>query len=741
MKRFKEKRNLYVFIFYIILVAIIPITLFFSNSIGEAMDQHIIETMENSAELCVEMIEGRYETDMQMIESLAVQLSLSFDEPERAMERMSSFAERYGMKRVAFSYPDGETLTTDGSELNMKGGKNFELALKGESVLSTSIVDRADGNMINVYVCPVYHKDTNEILGVLAAVYHSDIFEEILAASTFDGEGYTYIIDSKGDVVINSHHTNAISEMVNIYDYVKRYDENAASSLKSLLENGGEGFFEIERDNHHNLFMYCKKISVSDWYVFSAVPEEFVEVTKLTVMNRVISYCLIIIVCAVGIVYIIRLVLKEKNKQLEKALYVDPLTGGRSYEKFCIDCMKRLKEDTKKNAAFIFLDIDNFNLIATLYGYEESVENIRRIYSIIQDCVGANGIIGRNSSDQFCVMYFYNNQEECEKILKNFFKNIHDNARFETMLRPSMGIYIVEDHEEDIHIMLNKARTAHETVKYTENSIIAYYDAGFRDKKYQNKHMEKKMEEALEANEFVPYFQPKYDAKTGKICGAEALIRWITSEGNLIPPGQFIPLAENNGFVRELDKSMFVQVCNLQKKLIEHGVPTVPISVNVSRQMLYDKSFAEYYCNYIKEIDIPAEVVELEITESAFFEDIDLFRSTLEKLRNFGFRILMDDFGTGYSSLMMLHSVPIDVIKLDKSFIDDYEDEKGSSIIQCVLNLASKLKLPVVAEGVETKDQYIYLKDSGCDVIQGFYFSKPVSAIEFYEKLSEPTAK
>ena len=211
MKRLKEMKSLYVFIIYVVILAIIPITLFFSNSVKETMNKHIIDTMENSAELCVEMIEGRYETDMQMIESLAMQLSLSFDEPERAMERMSSFAERYNMKRVAFSYPDGVTLTTDGSELNMKGGKNFELALQGERVLSTAIVDRADGKMINVYVCPVYHKDTEEILGVLAAVYHSNIFEDILTASSFDGEGYTYIIDSKGDIIINSHHSNAIT--------------------------------------------------------------------------------------------------------------------------------------------------------------------------------------------------------------------------------------------------------------------------------------------------------------------------------------------------------------------------------------------------------------------------------------------------------------------------------------------------------------------------------------------------
>ena len=316
-------------------------------------------------------------------------------------------------------------------------------------------------------------------------------------------------------------------------------------------------------------------------------------------------------------------------------------------------------------------------------------------------------------------------------MLNNFVKDIHDNVKFETMLRPSMGIYIVENSDEDIHNMLNKARTAHETIKHTEDTIIAYYDTSFRDRKYRNMHMKGEMETALRNHEFVPYLQPKYNAEVGKICGAEALIRWITPEGKIVPPGQFIPLAENSGFVRELDKVIFMQVCNLQKKLLEQGIVPVPISVNVSRQLLYDKFFAEFYCNYMKQLELPTNLVELEITESAFFEDIDLFRSTLEKLRNFGFRILMDDFGTGYSSLMMLHTVPIDVIKLDKSFIDDYEDEKGSSIIQCVLNLAKMLKLPVVAEGVETKEQYLYLKKSGCDVIQGFYFSKPVPTEEF----------
>ena len=736
MKRRNEKKDLYVIISYILLLSVIPITLFFSKDIGHRIDKYIADTMENSAEICAEMIERQYTNDMHMLDSLAIQLSESFDDnPELAVERMASFAERYNMKRVAFSYPDGVTLTTDGSELNMKGGENFEKALLGERVLSGVIVDRADGKLINVYVIPVYDKSSKDIIGVLAAVYNSETFQDILAASSFDGEGYTCIINSMGEVVINSRNTNAIKEMENINDYIAQYDSNAADLLKRQLKNKGEGLLDIKGEGQGDLFTYYKKINIADWYVFSMVPENIVEENKVSIMNRVFLYCMGILVCAIFVTCSIRYVLKEKNKQLKTALYVDAITGGRSYQKFFEDCKEWLKKYSEKNAAFVFLDIDNFNLIATLYGYEESIDTIRRIYGIIQNWVGEKGIVARNSSEQFCVMYFYDELEQFEIDLDEFVKAMHDNVKFETMLRPSIGIYLVEEHDEELYSMLNKARIAHETVKHAEGSIIAYYDAGFRDKKYYNVHMIGEMESALRDHEFIPYLQAKYNAKTGEICGAEALIRWITPEGKIIPPGQFIPLAENSGFVRELDKEIFKQICNWQKSLIDAGIKPLPVSVNVSRQLLYDKNVAEFYCEYVKELNIPAELIELEITESAFFEDMDLLRTTIEKFRNFGFHILMDDFGTGYSSLMMLNTVPIDVIKLDKSFIDDYTNEKGKSIIQCVLNLASTLKLPVVAEGVETQEQYYYLKESGCNMIQGFYFSKPIPIEEFFKMI------
>ncbi|MBP3609409.1 MAG: GGDEF domain-containing protein [Lachnospiraceae bacterium] len=734
----KVRKSAYVVACYIMLLAMIPATIIFSNMVGNKLGEHIRHTIRDSAGLCTEMIERQYESDMLMLEGLAVRMATSFEnDPVLAMERLVSTAERYGMKRLAFSYADGVTLTTDRVEMNLTGVDNFERALKGERLLTTVIPDISDGGPVNMYSMPVYKSGTAEILGVMSAVFYSDMFENLLSASSFDGEGYTYIIDSSGNVVVNSNHKNALKNMTNLFQYMEEQG-NKRKTIKNLRDSVqiiGEGFFEIRQKNGDNMFAYYTGLDINDWYVVSVVPKTVAESTKTAVMFSVVVYCVVISAIALIVVMSIRHVLREKNRQLKKALYEDELTGGRSYEKFRLDCRKRMNKETQEKAACIFLDIDNFNLVSTLYGSEESVDTIRRVYAMIQSCVGENGIIGRNSADQFCVMFFYTDRAQLEYSIKAFKETLRENAKFENMLRPSMGIYVVEDFKESIDDMVNKAKTAHETIKRNSSSATAYYDASFRDRMYENRHLEDEMEHALEKHEFVSYLQPKYNAGTGRICGAEALIRWITSDGTVIPPGKFIPLAENNGFVRQLDREMFYMVCRLQKKLKEEGITPVPISVNVSRQLLYDKTFAEDYYNYIRDLGLSTELVELEITESALFEDINLFRSTLEKLRGYGFRILMDDFGTGYSSLMMLNTVPIDIMKLDKSFIDDYADEKGSCIIQCVLNLAKMLGIPVVAEGVETEEQYHYLKNIGCEYIQGYFFSKPVPPEDYVTKL------
>ena len=218
MKNKMGFKNIYVGLSYIMLLGVLPATLIFSKLIGDKLGEHIEHTMKDSAGLCAEMIERQYDSDMLMLEGLAVRMATSFeDDPVLAMERLVSTAERYKMKRIAFTFPDGNTISTDNKEMNLTGVDNFERALAGERLLTTVIEDVSDGGKVNIYSLPVYQNNTSNILGVMSAVYYSDLFENMLSASSFDGEGYTYIIDSAGNIVINSSHENAIKNLTNLF--------------------------------------------------------------------------------------------------------------------------------------------------------------------------------------------------------------------------------------------------------------------------------------------------------------------------------------------------------------------------------------------------------------------------------------------------------------------------------------------------------------------------------------------
>ena len=703
------------------------------------MDTHIQDTMRNSAELCSEIVRKQYESDMLMLEGLAMRMATTLESNvDEGIYRMISTAERYGMKRITFSTPDGNTISTDNAVMDLTGIDNFETALSGIPHLTPVIRDVVDNQEVNIYSTPVYRENTQETIGVLSAVYYSDTFRELLSTYTFDGAGYTYIIDSKGNVVVNTTHPSALMDLEsnNIFVHMDEHNNSVRNinQVKLNLQNNKAGYFEATGARGSRL-VYYMPLEINDWFIISAVPKSVANTTKRAVMTSIAIFCIGTSVISIYVLLSIQHSQREKYKLLQKALYEDPLTGGRSYEKFKIDCQERLKYSLDLKAICGVLGINNFNLVATLYGNEESNKVLRQIYDIIQTCVGDKGYISRSGFSQFCILYFYDDLDEIEQMIKKFNTMLHQNALFENLLRPALGMYVVEERDESVADMLNKARIALENIKQNQSSShIAYYDESFRNALYEDKHLEDEMEMALEHHEFVPYFQPKYDTKTLKICGAEALIRWITPEGNLIPPGKFIPLAENNGFIRMLDKEMFAMVCRFQKKLLDSGITPVPVSVNVSRQLMYDKRFADDYYNLTQELGLPTGLIELEITESIFFEDLHLFHSSLNKLRNYGFRILMDDFGTGYSSLMMLKTMPIDEIKLDKTFVDDYNDPKGSDIIKCVLDLAKRLGMPVVAEGVETKEQYLYFKEMDCELLQGYYFSKPLPPDDYFQK-------
>lgn len=289
----------------------------------------------------------------------------------------------------------------------------------------------------------------------------------------------------------------------------------------------------------------------------------------------------------------------------------------------------------------------------------------------------------------------------------------------------------------DIALMYDKATIAAAQCKGKYMETVAYYDNQLSQKLMEEQAISGEMNQALEQKQFEVYLQPKYNGKTNQSCGAEALVRWNHPKKGMIAPSVFIPVFEKNGFIYKLDYFVWETICGFLKKWMDQGKNPFPVSVNVSRVNIYNPHLVDDMIGLVKKYKIPARLLNLELTESAFIENQELVMSTMQRLREAGFVILMDDFGSGYSSLNILKDIDIDILKVDMKFLPvKFTNGKSEKIITSIIRMAKWLDLTVVVEGVETKEQLKFLKSIGCDYFQGYYFAKPMPVKE-YEVLME----
>ena len=280
----------------------------------------------------------------------------------------------------------------------------------------------------------------------------------------------------------------------------------------------------------------------------------------------------------------------------------------------------------------------------------------------------------------------------------------------------------------------DRAKSAADTIRSSLTETVAYYNDDLRQKELDAEQLLDDFRGALTEKQFVVYYQPKYNIQGTEpvLCGAEALVRWKHPERGMVSPGIFIRLFEHNGLVRELDNYVWREAAQQIRRWKDQLGRSVPVSVNVSRIDMMDPELTETLCGLVKENDLDFSDLHLEITESAYTEDSDQIKNIVAGLRNRGFKIEMDDFGSGYSSLNMIITLPIDLLKLDMGFIRSAFSENGDTgMLKIMMAIAGYLSVPMIAEGVETKEQMLTLKDLGCDIVQGYYFSKPVPAEEF----------
>lgn len=386
----------------------------------------------------------------------------------------------------------------------------------------------------------------------------------------------------------------------------------------------------------------------------------------------------------------------------------------------------------------ILVDVCHFRMINERYGKAFGDEVLRKLGESLRAAVReAGGIVCRRDADIFLV--YCPHREDYQSVLDTVSGSLPTQGSG-SRARLRMGVYADVDKSIDIERRFDRAKMAADTLVGSYRSTFALFDNNLHESEVFAERLLDSFDTAIRDKQFKVYFQPKFDVRPDKpvLASAEALVRWIHPELGFISPGQFIPLFEENGLIGRLDEYVWRETAAQIRDWKNRFSLSVPVSVNVSRVDMYDPELIGTLLNLIRENNLTPEDLFLEITESAYTGDSSQMIEKVRQLRNLGFHIEMDDFGTGYSSLNMISELPIDALKLDMAFIRNAFAEGGTTrLIEIIIDIADYLSVPVIAEGVETEEQMSALRAMGCDLVQGYYFSRPVPPEEFDRFITE----
>ncbi len=403
----------------------------------------------------------------------------------------------------------------------------------------------------------------------------------------------------------------------------------------------------------------------------------------------------------------------------------DSKTGIYNFDAFTRAVKEDLILNPNVNYQLCLLDIRDFQDVNERFGFDMGDDILRRVAAAMRKSFSWEVELGYLGEDNFVGFFPEGTYWMLQGILS--LDEMYPGQDMDYNLSLYSGVYRVTDRNMNPILMCDRARFAMETIRHDYEKHECVYDLSMEHAFEMRAYMLHNCEKAIHEHAFVPYFQPIYDANTKQICSAEALVRWKDKQYGLISPGDFIPLFERNGFINKLDLYVWEEVCKYIAEWRKEGILVPPISVNISRRDLQMDNLYEIIIDLIRKYNLSPLDIKLEITESAFVADNQRFFNTVDVLQEIGFRILMDDFGSGYSSFNTFKDAHVDVLKADMKFMDGLESsEKGKIVINTIVEMAKKLDMPIVVEGVETKGQYEYVKNIGCEMIQGFYFARPM---------------
>lgn len=456
-------------------------------------------------------------------------------------------------------------------------------------------------------------------------------------------------------------------------------------------------------------------------------------------LGSLTALVLLCIVCIFGY-----MCYRKKKKQNLPVPDVDGITGLPTKQHHKIRVAEVLRTQEGKYA-YVSCDIIDFKCFSEAFGYDCAMETLRNIAHIWRKDLRPNESVTRISEDHFCMFLECESTVALESRLRKLFLKTSEEIQADRGGKHSLsfrgGVYVIEGNQ-NVNVIRTRAEMARMQADRCHCTTIMFYDKETVRKRLREKELENDIRYAVEQRDLLVYFQPKFDVMSEKVIGAEALVRWNHPERGMLYPETFIPLCEANGFICTIDFYVLEEVCKRLKQWKDSGCKLLKVSVNFSRVHLKNRDFVEHLKNVLTRYDVNPAYVEIELTESVAYGEVQNLVDVMKQVKAAGFGLSMDDFGSGYSSLNLLREMPLDVLKLDKEFFGAYDENTGreQKIIRHVISMAKDLDITVLAEGVETARQKEFLKESHCDVIQGYYYAKPMPTEQFVSYLESVSA-
>ena len=644
--------------------------------------------------------------------------------------------EYLGRKREILEFGSMIVLDTEGRKLVI--GDPIEEAghLSGiqNSFQGNNGVSFLDGQTI-LYSVPLFRG--NKVVGVLGGTRSKENMQVLIQPGSFNGHGLSCIADRNGNVVISPTDLEPFMKLDDIFK--KESGGAAAGNIHQMQENmkkGTDGVFSFVAVDGTQLILSYNYLETYHWFLLTLVPADLISYeTDRYIMQTfaiVAGTILLFLLLLFALLYIYR----NNRRRLEHIAFVDEVTGGMSNAAFRIKLKEMLKSAEKNRYTVAVINICNFKLINESFGSREGDKTLRYCMEVLQRNVRKGELAARGEEDNFFPCLEENRQEAITARLQAVIADINSfnrTAKNPYYLFFRQGAYLIDDPQMDITIIQDRVMTACLNRQEYEENTCVFYDFHFTQRIKQEHELNAMLPSALENRDFQVYFQPKVNLRKGKVAGAEALVRWRNPEKGMISPEDFIPLFEKNGNICKLDCYVFEEVCRILDQWRKEGRELFPISVNLSRQHFKNPDFMEQFVEIAVNYQIPKGLLELELTESIFFDDkgIALVRENIDKMHELGFKCSLDDFGSGFSSLGLLKEFDVDTIKLDRRFFMDMSKPKARDVVECLIELSRRLKVQTVAEGIETGEQIEFLKRIQCDMVQGYYYSRPLPAEEF----------